>query len=168
MKKYLLLTVLSFNVSAEVLSAGANGFLINIERTVAVEAATAYAQFLRVNQWWDAEHTWFGDAGNLSIEPVAGGCFCEKSGGREVLHMTVSYVDPGREIRMVGGLGPLQAMGLSGGMTWRFEPHGAGQTKIVHRYQVSGYSPDGLESLAQAVDRVQAGQVGRLAASLSR
>lgn len=168
MKKCFLLMALTFNLHAEVISSGPNGFLINIEETVPASAAVAYDQFLRAGEWWDSDHTWFGEAGNLSIDARAGGCFCERSGGREALHMTVSYVDPGKEVRMVGGLGPLQAMGLTGGMTWKFITLGENETRIVHGYQVTGYSADGLESLAAVVDRVQSLQVGRLAEALGR
>ena len=168
MKRYLLLLALSFNLNADVISSDQNGFIINVERTVMADQKTAYEQFLRVSEWWNAEHTWFGDAGGLSIEPRAGGCFCEKSGGREVLHMSVSYVDPGKEIRMVGGLGPLQMMGVHGGMSWQFEAMGDNQTKIIHRYQVVGFAQGGLASLAPVVDQVQTIQVEGLASRLGQ
>ena len=121
MKNYIFLLALSLNVHADVISSDEHGFEIYIEKTVLVDHKTAYEQFLRVGEWWNADHTWFGDAGNLSIEAKAGGCFCETSGDRQVLHMTVSFVDPGNEVRMVGGLGPLQMMGVHGGMSWKLE-----------------------------------------------
>jgi hypothetical protein len=31
--------------------------------------------------------------------------------------MAVSYVEPNTELRMIGGLGPLQIMGVQGGMS---------------------------------------------------
>ena len=68
----------------------------------------------------------------MTIEAKAGGCFCEKSEEKEVLHMTVSYVEPNKEIRMVGGLGPLQMLGVHGGMSWKFEAIDANTTKILH------------------------------------
>ena len=45
--------------------------------------------------------------------------------------MRVSFVDPGVEVRMLGGLGPLQMMGLHGAMSWRFEPRQDGGTVLV-------------------------------------
>ncbi|MCW8926593.1 MAG: SRPBCC domain-containing protein [Xanthomonadales bacterium] len=156
MKKYLLLLlVLSINAGADVISSGANGFQIKIERTAAVDVQTAYGQFLNVGDWWNADHTWFGDASGLYIEPYVGGCFCEKSADKQALHMTVSYIDPGNEIRMVGGLGPLQMMGVHGGMSWRFVAVGDKETKIIQHYQVTGFAKDGLASLAPIVDQVQ-------------
>ncbi|WP_341502660.1 SRPBCC family protein [Gallaecimonas sp. GXIMD4217] len=167
MKRLILpLALLAGAAQAEVLSAADNGFAIQHQVLVPVAPEKAYAQFLRVGQWWDGEHSWFGDASKFSIQPRAGGCFCEIDGDRQVLHMTVTYVDPGRELRMVGGLGPLQMMGLSGGMAWQFEAVEGG-TRIRHSYAVSGYAEGGLSKLAVVVDRVQGHQLERLRARLT-
>ncbi|MCW8832418.1 MAG: SRPBCC domain-containing protein [Colwellia sp.] len=163
MKQFLFfLTFLSFELAAEVVSSGDNGFIIQIEKTVDADNNTAYQQFLRVGEWWQDDHTWFGNSAYLSIDAKAGGCFCETDGESQALHMTVSYVVPGIEIRMIGGLGPLQMMGVNGGMSWKFDSVGKGKTKITHRYQVSGYVKGGLGKLATIVDNVQASQVAAL------
>ncbi len=63
--------------------------------------------------------------------------------------MIVSYVDPGTEIRLIGGLGPLQAMAIVGTMSLKFvpidddtnvtsPPDKKDQTNIVFEYRVSG------------------------------
>ena len=83
-------------------------------------AAAAYDRFVAVDEWWVESHTWYGSRENLRIDARAGGCFCEISGDNQVLHMLVTYVQPGVELKMTGGLGPLQMMGLHGGMSWRF------------------------------------------------
>lgn len=167
MKNFLLLLALAVNVNADVVSSGLNGFEINIERTAAVDAQTAYEQFLDAGEWWNADHTWFGDAAGLYIEPKVGGCFCEKTGDKQALHMTVSYIDPGKEVRMIGGLGPLQMMGVHGGMSWRFVAVGEKQTKIIQHYQVTGFAKDGLAGLAPIVDQVQTNQHERLVSLLN-
>ena len=82
--------------------------------------------------------------------------------------MTVSFVEPNKEIRMVGGLGPLQMLGVQGGMSWKFEAIGASKTKITHSYQVVGYMKNGLDTLAPIVDRVQKIQVNELAKRLTK
>lgn len=167
MKNFLLLLALAVNVNADVVSSGLNGFEINIERTAAVNAQTAYEQFLDAGEWWNADHTWFGDAAGLYIEPKVGGCFCEKTADKQALHMTVSYIDPGKEVRMIGGLGPLQMMGVHGGMSWRFVAVGEKQTKIIQHYQVTGFAKDGLAGLAPIVDQVQTNQHERLVSLLN-
>jgi uncharacterized protein YndB with AHSA1/START domain len=167
---FLFLTItmlISFNLSAEVSSSDNHGFVIKIERVVDVDQQTAYQQFLNVGQWWNDEHTWFGKASDMSIDAKAGGCFCEKQGNKEAVHMMVSYVEPNKEIRMTGGLGPLQMLGVHGGMSWKFEQTADNKTKITHHYQVVGYMQGGLKGLAPIVDKVQTTQVEGLVKKLS-
>lgn len=169
MMKWVICALLALSVSlarAEVTSKGETGFSLRIIGEAPVTPAAAYEQFLRVDEWWVASHTWYGDSSNLVIEPKAGGCFCEIKEDNEVLHMLVTFVQPGVELKMVGGLGPLQMMGLHGGMSWRFEPFDNG-TRIVQTYNVTGYAPGGLTDLAGIVDTVQTGQLDALVAKLS-
>lgn len=44
--------------------------------------------------------------------PRVGGCFCEINGDQQAWHMAVSFVDPGKTLRLTGGLG-LQLGGLA-------------------------------------------------------
>ncbi|MFT7245728.1 MAG: hypothetical protein ACI82A_003099 [Candidatus Azotimanducaceae bacterium] len=148
--------------TAEVVHSTESGFEIKMSVSVPATPEQAYAQFLRVDEWWAPEHTWFGQSENLSIDPVAGGCFCEMDDGQSVLHMTVAYISPNREVRMQGGLGPLQQMGLHGVLTFKFIPISDNETKIVQLYRVTGYDPHGLKALAPIVDQVQALQLDRL------
>ena len=152
---------------AEVLEAKDDTFYLEVVREVGATPAQAYDQFIRIGEWWNASHTWFGDSGNLSIEPVAGGCFCERSGERSAMHMRVSFVEPGARMHLLGGLGPLQGMGLQGAMVWSFEPTDSGGTRIMHSYRVTGHASAGLRELAPIVDRVQTDQVDRLQSKLS-
>jgi len=150
--------------TAEVVHSSESGFEIKMSVSVPAAPEQAYEQFLRVGEWWSSDHTWFGKAENLSIDPVAGGCFCEVDGGQSVLHMTVSCVAPNREIRLQGGLGPLQQMGLHGVLTFKFIPVSDNETNIVQLYRVTGYDPHGLKALAPIVDQVQTMQLNRLRA----
>jgi hypothetical protein len=160
---YIALSLFSSSaLMAKVVSSDTNGFIIQIEKVVAADRITAYQQFIQVDEWWQSDHTWFGNSKNLSIDVNAGGCFCEIDGKKQVLHMTVTYVEPNVEIRLVGGLGPLQMMGITGGMSWKFETSADGKTRITHRYHVSGYTNEGLHNFAAIVDKVQASQVQAL------
>jgi len=168
LKKFILLLFLPTFAYADVISSDNHGFQIVIERIVKIDKAVAYKQFLKIGEWWNADHTWFGKSENLSLDTKAGGCFCEKEGAKEVLHMLITFVDPGNELKMVGGLGPLQMMGLSGGMSWKFEQINDSETKISHHYQVSGYTKGGLIELAKIVDNVQTLQVESLVMKLTQ
>ena len=173
------LSCIALMAGAEVTSKGDNGFNLTIIGEAPVPVSEAYEQFINVADWWLASHTWFGDAAGLSINPRAGGCFCEKStarpegesAGGEVLHMLVTFVKPphqgNAEIRMVGGLGPLQMAGLHGGMSWSFRTLDTGHTQITQTYNVTGYMEGGTSQLAEVVDRVQTSQLDALIRRLS-
>ena len=152
---------------AEVKDASPSGFTVENVRTVPVDAAAAYKALVNdVDRWWPRDHTWWGADSKLTIEPRAGGCFCERAGKQQALHLLVTFVDPGRSLRMVGGLGPLQGMGLHGALEFRFKPLDAGGTEITLFYRVGGYTPDDLSKFAPVVDKVQALQLGGLAEHL--
>jgi hypothetical protein len=153
------------SATAAVTSVGAAGFAIHIEADSAREPAALWARTTRPQEWWDSGHTFSGDAGNLSLELVPGGCWCEAlPGGGFVRHMAVAYAAPGKVLRLTGGLGPLQGLGLGGALTFMMKPAASGHTLLVVDYYVSGYVPKGFDELAKAVDEVLGEQVARLAA----
>ena len=153
-------------VRAEVLDRSTRGFTLSNAVEVPVPPEQAWQGLVNdVGQWWPSDHTWFGDASALSIDARAGGCFCERSGPKEAAHMQVAYVEPGKLLRMLGALGPLQGMGLNGTLDWTFESIEGG-TRITMWNRVGGYTPDDLGAFAAVVDRVQAQQLGGLAQHL--
>jgi len=159
-------TALAPPALAEVKDSGPGGFTLENSERVAVDANAAWKALVEeVGEWWPEDHTWWGDASKLSIRPRAGGCFCEINGKRQARHMEVVWVDPGKTLRMVGGLGPLQGLGLDGALEFRLTPDGDG-TLITLWYRVGGYSPDDLSKLAPVVDGVMAKQLAGLAGHL--
>lgn len=149
---------------AEVTSAGRAGFTLRIETLNQASPALSYEAFTAIERWWDPAHSYGGKSENLSLSVTPGGAFLEKlDNGGFVKHLEVVYANPGKEIRLLGGLGPLQPMGLHGAMTVQFEPFGKG-SKTIMTYAVTGYSQQGLQELAGVVDKVQASQMQRHAA----
>lgn len=148
---------------AKVVSQSASGFMIAHEAEVAVEPKAAYDAFVEVGRWWTDSHSFSGAARNLSIEPKAGGCWCETlPKGGSVRHMTVIHANPGAMLVFNGGLGPLQFMGVAGSMQVTFKTKGSG-TQVSIVYSVGGYDPDGFKEISKAVDQVLAEQVKRYA-----
>lgn len=152
------------SVSAAVKDAAANGFTVENTQVVPVDAETAWKALTQdVDRWWPKDHTWWGTASKLSIDARAGGCFCEIAGAQQAQHLTVTFVDPGKTLRMIGGLGPLQGMGLGGVVEFRLAPAEGGGTRITLYCRSGGYSPDDLGKFAPVVDKVQGLQLGGLA-----
>ena len=164
-----LLYMASPAVYSEVTAAGDNGFSVHHTITLDVGPAEAYRVITdEVGSWWIADHTWSGDSANLSIDARGGGCFCERlADGGSMQHMQVTWAQPGKELRMTGGLGPLQMMGVHGGMQWLLKATEKGSI-LEYNYVVSGFSPDGLGGLAPIVDAVQGQQLEALRAYLAR
>jgi len=158
----LMVLVSSVNAHCEVIFVAETGFIIQNKIQVNSNKEETWNVFTRqVQQWWPSDHTWWGDAGILTIDTHAGGCFCEKSGKKSAEHMQVSYVDPNNIMRMTGGLGPLQGMGMFGALEWSFNTNKHG-TEVTMTYKVNGISPEGFTELAPIVDRVQAIQLNGL------
>ena len=151
---------------AEVQDAGEGGFTIEQTAIVPVRRAVAWAAVVaEIGRWWNSDHTASGDAANLYINPLPMGCFCERLGDDGgLVHMLVTFANPGVMLRLTGGLGPLGLMGVNGNMTIEFEdlPGAPDTTGITLRYAVGGYRADGLAELAEPVDAVLGEQLERL------
>jgi uncharacterized protein YndB with AHSA1/START domain len=143
-------------------SASANGFEVRETVALVVPPEVAFKAFGDLPAWWDPEHTYSGDSGNLRLELVPGGCFCEripKTGGG-VEHMHVAFVDPGNRLVMTGALGPLLYEATTGVMDVQVTTI-AGGSQLTLDYKVAGFANGGAAKLAPAVDAVLAAQLVR-------
>ena len=166
--------------AAEVVAQSEAGFIVRETAEVTADPAQTWQALIAPQKWWSKAHTFSGDSANLYLDAQGGGCFCEKlplqngapgARGGSVAHMRVVYADPGKALRMVGALGPLQSEALTGTMTITLKPDGVGKpggagTRIVMEYVVGGYMRYKVDEIAPAVDKVLAGQLAGLAASL--
>ena len=151
--------------AAEVVSASPNGFEVRHTVNLVVKPEVAFASFGNVGGWWSEEHTYSGDAKNLSLDLRVGGCFCEripKTGGG-VEHLRVNYFEPGKRIVLTGALGPLLYEAVSGVMDVQVKSSAAG-SQLTLDYRAAGFANGGAEKLAPVVDQVLGEQVKRLRA----
>jgi hypothetical protein len=164
MRALILASVLAISgpASAEVVSADPHGFEVRETVNLVVPPNTAWAAFVDVGSWWDAEHTYSGKSENLSLDLVPGGCFCERlPGGGGVEHMRVSYVDPGKQhLVLTGALGPLLYEAVTGVMDVQVKRI-AGGAQVVLDYRAAGFAAGGADKLAPAVDGVLTEQMKR-------
>lgn len=160
---------------AEVVSRTETGFVIRLASEVTALPADAWKTILAPAQWWQSQHTFSGDAANLTLDGQVGGCFCEtlprpdgapvtqKPGG--VQHMRVIYIEPPRAMRLSGALGPLQSEALAATMTITVKPTEKG-SRILFEYVVGGFMRYKVDEIAPAVDRMLTAQLGSLAGRL--
>lgn len=160
---------------AEVVSRTETGFVIRLASEVTATQADAWKTILTPAQWWQSEHTFSGDAANLTLDPQVGGCFCEvlprpegapltqKPGG--VQHMRIIYIEPPRALRLSGALGPLQSEALAATMTITVKPTEKG-SRVLFEYVVGGFMRYKVDEIAPAVDRMLTAQLASLAGKL--
>ena len=134
-----IIVVSSATVSATVVASGAGGFVVREEVDFPGEPVAAWQRLVRIADWWDSEHTYSGKSANLSLSLRPGGCWCEKlPNGGFVRHMEVVLVKTGNTLRVIGGLGPLQAMGATGALTFTLKGAANGATTVIAEYAVTG------------------------------
>ena len=148
---------------AKVVSANDHGFEISHEVSLTGSPAEAWARIGRIQSWWSKDHSYSGNAANLRLSLVPGGCFCETfPGGGGIEHMRVTYADPGKRVVLTGGLGPLLYESVVGTMDIQLKRE-ARATRVILTYRVAGFARGNGTALALAVDQVIGEQVGRLA-----
>jgi uncharacterized protein YndB with AHSA1/START domain len=157
----ILIALLAAPARAEVLSADPHGFEIRHSVQTTIPQAQAYEAFAQVAQWWNKEHSYSGDAANLSLSLTPGGCFCERlPNGGGVEHMRVAIVMPGERLVLTGSLGPLIHEATAGVMDVTVERIAGGSRLTLH-YRAAGFANGGADRLAPAVDKVLGDQLAR-------
>ena len=162
----LTISLLSVSVAfAEVAQSAPSGFKVVEQVSIAAAPDKVWPVLTHPEKWWLSEHSFSGDAKNFKLELKAGGCWCEIWKGGSAKHMTVVYINPGKELHLQGALGPLQWQGVSGGLVLQLAADGAG-TKLKMVYTVGGFSDPPLDKLAPDVDQVLGAQMASLKAKV--
>ena len=158
---------------AEVKTSSDTGFNIIHIATVQGSTDDIWKRLVAPKDWWNKSHSWSGSTDGFYIDAQANGCFCElfqekgpdgklKTVG-SVEHMRVIFSQPGKVLRMQGGLGPLQSEAVTGTLTVAMEPSKDGlETKISLSYVVGGYMRYKVSEIAPSVDNVLGDQFRRL------
>ncbi|MDP4604770.1 MAG: SRPBCC family protein [Erythrobacter sp.] len=167
--------LLAAPAAADVTSESANGFVSRHEAVVSAPPKEVWLALIAPAGWWRSEHTWSGEAANLTLTPQAGGCFCETipevdEPGRFTLqgsveHMRVIQAYPETALRLQGALGPLQSEPVTGILTIAISTVKDG-TRIVWEYNVGGPMRYEVPVISKAVDGVMGAQLTALADKL--
>ena len=157
---------------ADVVEQGTDSFVTRETRIVEAGPREVWMAMISPGKWWNDDHTWSGDAANMTLTPQADGCFCERIPEVEtrdtvglagsVQHMTVVYAAPDKALRMRGALGPLQSEAVTGVLTIALEVVDQG-TSITFEYVVAGYMRYEVPTISKAVDGVMTQQLDGLA-----
>jgi len=148
---------------AEVADSSTNGFTVKTSLTIQASPDGVYRRLVHnVGDWWSPQHTFSGDARNLTIDEKPMGCFCETLPGQgAVRHMEVLRFVQGKTLVLSGAIGPLQPLAAAATMTIQLSPGDTGTTVEV-TYAVAGYLPEGMNNWAAPVDSVITDQFTRL------
>lgn len=171
MKRFTIaLALVASPAAAEVTASSDGGFAIRNAASVKANPQRTFAILTNPALWWNSQHTYSGDAKNISLSVTAGGCFCETvpADGSKIEHARVVLARPASLLRLHGALGPLQAEGVTGSLSWDVKAIDGGGSEIVQTYVVGGFARGGAGKLAPIVDTVMREQLTRLKAYLDR
>ena len=163
--RVLIVTPLLFvlgSAHAEVKLVTSDGFFLVFTQRLEATPAQVYAALPQVDRWWSSDHTYSGDAANLSLKAEAGACFCERWKDGSVEHGTVILALRDQLLRINTALGPLQGKAVTGVLNFQVKPDNKA-TVLTVTFRVNGASASALDKDAPAVDKVLGEQVARLA-----
>jgi len=149
--------------NGEITSSSAGHYVLHHEASSSRTAAELWQRLVRPESWWSPDHTYSGDASNLSFNAVAGGEWREDWDGGSVIHGRVIFVRDGSMLRLEAPFGPLQAAGAYTIWTITVEPTESG-SRVTFDESAIAPADAALDSLAQAVDQVKSEAIRRLVA----
>jgi uncharacterized protein YndB with AHSA1/START domain len=159
---------MSMSAMAEVKASAPDGLMFQYKGELPLAREAAWKRVLAVGTWWNDEHTYSGKGANMTVDAVAGGCWCEMWSGGEVEHGRVVTIMNNEMLRFQTALGPLQGLGVNAIMTWTLaDGSSPGTTSVTMDYSVVGSSLTNLVPMAAPVDGVLQEQFGRLVAVAS-
>lgn len=159
----LALAAVASTASAEVISTSSSGFQLRasavLENTTQAEAWAALGQWGR---WWSSDHTYSGEASNLSLDVSAGGCLCEVWDGGQIEHGRVLLAVPATGLlRMNAPFGPLQSQPVTAILTYTIRPRAEGGVEVTQTFVVGG-GDAATAAMAPIVDTVMSEGLERL------
>lgn len=140
---------------ADVVRSGADHYVLRQVARSDLSPDAVWARLIDPSQWWADDHTFSGDAANVSLDLQAGGLWREDWDGGSVAHGRVLLVTPNTKLRLDAPFGPLQGMGVTVVWTITMTPEGAG-TRVVFDEVAHGGADSGLDAMAPIVDAVKA------------
>lgn len=146
---------------ADVVSSGSDHYVLRHEASSELPPEALWDKLVNVANWWHPDHTYSGDAANLSLDATAGGSWREDWADGSVIHGEVLYANPPNKLRLEAPFGPLQGMAVNVVWSISIQPSETGSLVMFDEI-ATGSSVSGLEQLAPAVDGVKQEALERL------
>ena len=146
--------LVSISSEARTLAVGPEHFHFVIEAKSKDRPEVLWARLIAPAQWWHANHTYSGDANNLSLDPRAGGLWREDWDGGSVAHGKVLYAKPPTLLRLEAPFGPLQEKAIDAIWTISISPLETGSS-VTFEFIANGSAFSKLDELAPAVEMVK-------------
>ncbi len=159
----LLFVVMSAPAMAEVTAATPDHYTLNHDGTSPLAPDALWARLIKPADWWHPDHTYSGDASNLSLKAKAGGQWREVWDAGSTSHGVVLLVEDEKTLRLNAPFGPLQGMGVT--VVWTISlalDEETGGTKVTFTEIANGSPASKLDEIAPAVDFVKTEAMRRL------
>ncbi|MEM7081633.1 MAG: hypothetical protein AAF465_02785 [Pseudomonadota bacterium] len=148
-------------VQAEVVTSSDTHYVLKHEGKSTLEPQALWRKLIKPATWWHPDHTYSGDATNLSLAAIAGGEWREDWAGGSVLHGKVVLALRHKTLRLEAPFGPLQELGAYVIWTITLTPNDGGSNVVFEERAVAPMG-SALDSLAPVVDGVKAEAMSRL------
>jgi len=148
---------------ADIVESSDSHYVLRHEATSSLTPSALWQRLIEPASWWHPDHTYSGDANNLSLDARAGGLWLETWDGGSVVHGSILLLEDGQSIRLYAPFGPLQGLGVYTVWTITVSTDGSG-SKVVFDETSSGPPSEDLDELAKAVDYVKTEAIMRLTA----
>lgn len=146
---------------AEVITAAPSHYTLKHKAPSSMPPSELWDRLTQPASWWHPDHTYSGDAANLTLRLEVGGLWEENWNGSSVLHGTVLHVVPGSKLQINAPFGPLKDIGVT--VIWTIDIEAKGTGSMVTFTEVAnGSNYSKLDELSGAVDYVKAEAIRRL------
>lgn len=149
---------------AEVISSSADHFHLKLKAESRHSSFELWNRLIDPAQWWHSDHTYSGNANNLTLDLQAGGLWQENLQKGSVAHGRVLFVDAPRLLRLEAPFGPLQALAVKTVWTITVTPKGSG-SEVTFEFLANGTAHSNLDQLASAVLQVKTQALQQLIAT---
>ena len=152
------LAVAATPASAEVVERTPDSFTLRFSVGLETTPGDVALALESIARWWDSNHTYSGDAANMTLSLAPGGCFCEALPGGDVfVHGRVKALDD-EHLWLEAPLGPLRDRTTKADLIFSWPEANRG-TAVTMTFTVEGA---GMGAFADAVDGVMDTQFDRL------